>query len=113
MYADISGWHLYLRDLNAAPGVKMADALAHELGNVRCMNMHMFTDTLSPPRTPNNKTPQLVADQGYSEAAITQVLSRVPVSLGKGKVQLPLLDLIPSSSLRDLYRAVEDYERSR
>lgn len=35
VYVDISGWHLYLRDLNAVPGVKMADALANKLGAVR------------------------------------------------------------------------------
>lgn len=113
VYADISGWHLYLRDLNAAPGVKMADALAHELGNVWALEGGEQVACCRARTLLSPSTTQLVADRGYSEAAITEVLSRVPVTLGKGKVQLPLIDLIPSSSLRDLYRAVEDYERSR
>lgn len=54
-----------------------------------------------------------MADVGYSEAMVKEVLALVPVSLGKGKVELPLLDVIPNSSLQDLYRAVEDHARSR
>lgn len=29
---DVAGWHLYLRDMNAAPGIKMAAALAQHFG---------------------------------------------------------------------------------
>ncbi len=32
VYADLSGWHLYLRDMTAAPGLKMHVALAAQLG---------------------------------------------------------------------------------
>lgn len=88
VYCDISGWHLYLRDLSVSPGgVKMADALAHELG-------------------------QMVANEGFREASVEAVLKRVPVSLGKGKVQVALADLLPTACTRDLMRVMEDYARS-
>ena len=32
-YVDIAGWHLFLRDMNAAPGgIKMSQALAAQFG---------------------------------------------------------------------------------
>ena len=36
MYVDVAGWHLYLRDLNAAPGFKMSAALAAKFGPQVC-----------------------------------------------------------------------------
>jgi hypothetical protein len=32
VYVDIAGWHLFLRDMSAAPGLKMNEALATQLG---------------------------------------------------------------------------------
>lgn len=32
VYVDIAGWHLFMRDMNAAPGFKMSAALATQLG---------------------------------------------------------------------------------
>jgi hypothetical protein len=37
VYVDIAGWHLFLRDMSAVPGLKMSQALATKLGpEVRC-----------------------------------------------------------------------------
>jgi hypothetical protein len=32
IYVDVAGWHLFMRDMNAAPGIKMSQALASQLG---------------------------------------------------------------------------------
>eukprot|EP00967_Tisochrysis_lutea_P022893 scaffold26127_cov22-Tisochrysis_lutea.AAC.2 len=40
VYVDVAGWHLYLRDMNAAPGVKMSTALANQFGPQVCHAMH-------------------------------------------------------------------------
>jgi hypothetical protein len=32
VYVDLSGWHLFLRDMTATPGLKMNHALAQQLG---------------------------------------------------------------------------------
>eukprot|EP00878_Enallax_costatus_P032678 GHUV01035930.1.p1 GENE.GHUV01035930.1~~GHUV01035930.1.p1 ORF type:complete len:129 (+),score=22.50 GHUV01035930.1:423-809(+) len=32
VYVDIAGWHLFLRDMSAVPGLKMSQALATKLG---------------------------------------------------------------------------------
>ena len=33
VYVDVNGWHLYLRDITVAPGLKMNHALANQLGS--------------------------------------------------------------------------------
>lgn len=32
IYVDVAGWHLFMRDMNAVPGLKMSEALATQLG---------------------------------------------------------------------------------
>jgi hypothetical protein len=36
VYVDVAGWHLYLRDMTAAPGLKMHSALATQFGPQVC-----------------------------------------------------------------------------
>ncbi|MEW5317669.1 MAG: hypothetical protein WDW38_008951 [Sanguina aurantia] len=62
VYIDVSGWHLYLRDLNAVPGLKMSQALAQQLG------------------------PQ--AKDRLREGDVEKLLQRIPVKLGAGKAQI-------------------------
>ena len=40
IYVDINGWHLYLRDITVAPGLKMNHALANQLGS-RLLNENL------------------------------------------------------------------------
>jgi len=89
VYADVGGWHLFLRDLAVEPGAnaKMSAALAAELG----------------PRAADRPT----------EAEVEAVLARVPVRLGGGRGTVPLLDLVPKAGVRDLARLVEEFGRRR
>ncbi|GFH06211.1 uncharacterized protein HaLaN_00804 [Haematococcus lacustris] len=85
VYVDVAGWHLYLRDMTAAPGLKMHTALAQQLG------------------------PQ--STKRVSEVEVGAVLKKVPVKLGAGKTQLSLYDVVPAMCLGDLTRILEDYGR--
>lgn len=87
MYADIAGWHLYMRDMGAAAGSggKMAQALAECLG------------------------PQ--ARNGLRAADVEAVLRKIPVRLGGGRNTLPLYDLMPSACVNDLVQILEDFAR--
>lgn len=64
VYVDIAGWHLFLRDMSAVPGLKMANALAAQLG------------------------PQAASAGrgGLREADVSGVLRRIPVDVGGGRV---------------------------
>jgi hypothetical protein len=46
VYVDVAGWHLYLRDMTAAPGLKMHTALAQQFGPqvISCACMHWYAN---------------------------------------------------------------------
>uniref|UniRef100_A0A7S0RMK7 Uncharacterized protein n=1 Tax=Chlamydomonas leiostraca TaxID=1034604 RepID=A0A7S0RMK7_9CHLO len=87
VYVDLAGWHLYLRDMNAGPGVKMSQVLANQFG-------------------PD-------ASRGLKEADIEAVLKKVPVKLGQGRRTLPLYELVPSMCVAELTEIVEEFGRKR
>jgi hypothetical protein len=63
---DVAGWHLYLRDMSAAPGLKMSAALAQQLG----------------PQA------QQGSRGGVRESDVAALLGKIPVKLGAGKLQV-------------------------
>ncbi|KAA6418261.1 MAG: hypothetical protein FRX49_11770, partial [Trebouxia sp. A1-2] len=90
-YEDLSykignGWHLFLREVKAAKGLNLAQALAQQFG-------------------------QDISSKKYNKSTFEEVLRKVPIKLGGGKAQLPLMDLLPSGSVQDLERILEDFER--
>ena len=86
VYIDVSGWHLFLREVKAEKGLNLAQALAQQFG-------------------------QDISSQKFDQGSLEEVLKRVPIKLGGGKAQLPLIDLLPSGCIRDLERILEDYKR--
>lgn len=47
----------------------------------------------------------------FDERDVEEVLKRTPVALGRGKVTVPLIDVIPNILVDDLYRKCEDFCR--
>lgn len=91
VYVDIAGWHLFLRDMSAVPGLKMAAALAGQLG----------PEALRAGRG------------GLRESDVTAVLKRVPVDVGGGRVTLSLYDVMPNGCVADLARILCDFARDQ
>eukprot|EP00775_Hariotina_reticulata_P003920 gene3920-4174_t len=90
VYVDIAGWHLFLRDMSAVPGLKMSQALATQLG------------------------PEVVGGRGHlKEADVAAVLKKIPVELGSGKTRVSLFDVMPSMCVSDLLKILEDFARDR
>mmetsp|Transcript_26046 Transcript_26046/g.56854 ORF Transcript_26046/g.56854 Transcript_26046/m.56854 type:complete len:161 (+) Transcript_26046:71-553(+) len=87
VYVDIAGWHLYLRDMTATPGLKMSQALAQQLG------------------------PQ--ASRGLRESDVEAVLKKIPIKVGAGKLRVSLYDVTPSMCIADLTRILEDFARRK
>ncbi len=81
VYADVNGWHLYLRDMKACESLKMDMALAVQIG----------------PQVDRN---------GYDERDVEDVVRKVGVKLGGGK-RVPLTDLLSSYCMEDLQKIVE------
>lgn len=86
VYVDINGWHLYLRDITAAPGVKMHTALARQLGT----SLDRRSD---------------------AEREVEALLEQVPLVLGGGAAKVSLHQAIPKRCIQDFVRVVEDYQR--
>lgn len=86
VYIDVSGWHLFLREVKAAKGLNLAQALAQQYG-------------------------QDISSKQFNKSSFEEVLKKVPIKLGGGKAQLPLLDLLPSGCVQDLQQILEDFEK--
>ena len=86
VYIDVSGWHLFLREVKAAKGLNLAQALAQQFG-------------------------QDISSQKYNKGSLEEVLKKVPIKLGGGKAQLPLSELLPAACVQDLERILADFEK--
>ncbi|GBG00291.1 hypothetical protein Rsub_12970 [Raphidocelis subcapitata] len=75
--------------MSAVPGLKMASALAGQLG----------PDAAKAGRG------------GLREAEVSGVLKKIPVDVGGGRVTLSLYDVMPSGCVSDLVRLLEDWVR--
>ena len=82
IYVDVNGWHLYLRDITAGQDLKLNQALAQQIGS----------------------------ESGRVD--LKDLLSKIPLKIGGGKVKVSLYDAIPSFSFDDLESIVKDYERN-
>lgn len=78
----------YLKDVKVGKGLSLAQALAAQLG------------------------PKLQSERRFSEDDLTDLLQKVPIKLGGGKLTAALADVVPSGCMRDFERACEDYARS-
>jgi hypothetical protein len=52
----------------------------------------------------------LLAENRLTQTAVTQILREIPVKLGGGKVEIPLIDLIPKQCEGDLMELLENYQ---
>jgi hypothetical protein len=54
----------------------------------------------------------LLEDNRVDESEVINILEEIPVSLGGGRTQVPLIELIPTTVQADLVSLLEDYQRS-
>eukprot|EP00878_Enallax_costatus_P035144 GHUV01039135.1.p1 GENE.GHUV01039135.1~~GHUV01039135.1.p1 ORF type:complete len:142 (+),score=43.81 GHUV01039135.1:423-848(+) len=88
VYVDIAGWHLFLRDMSAVPGLKMSQALATKLG------------------------PEVAGSRdGMRESDVAAILKKIPVELGAAKTRVSLYDVMPNMCVSDLTKILTDYAR--
>lgn len=53
----------------------------------------------------------LLESDSLSEDAVTKILQEIPVKLGGGKTELPLLDLLPMQCKVNLLDLLEEYQQ--
>jgi hypothetical protein len=88
VYIDISKWHLYLNDAH------LHTPLAEKL-------YPLLVDGLRPTG----------GHRELSEQAVLDILTAMPVKVGGGKREIPLLELIPLQCQMDLMDALERFAK--
>jgi len=86
VYLDVSGWHVYAKDVRLQGDLRLNSVLARELGD-------------------------LLVSGRYTDAAVDGLLDRLPVPLGGGPHRVPLAALVPKRcvmDLKDLCRRFDD-----
>jgi hypothetical protein len=58
------------------------------------------------------KVYSLLEDDELSEDAVIKILHGIPVKLGGGKVEVPLLDLLPMQCQVNLLDLLEEYQKN-
>ncbi|NJM72450.1 MAG: DUF3181 family protein [Scytonema sp. RU_4_4] len=81
VYIDIAKWHLYLSD------AKLHTLVAEQV------------------------YPLITANKPVEEDEVTQVLESIPVKIGGGRRELPLIDLLPLQCQVNLVDILEKYQR--
>ncbi len=54
----------------------------------------------------------LIEDDAVNENAVTKILNEIPVKLGGGKRELPLVDLLPMQCQVNLIDLLEEYQKN-
>jgi Protein of unknown function (DUF3181) len=58
------------------------------------------------------KVYSLIEDDELSEDAVIKILRSIPVKLGGGKLEVPLLDLLPMQCQVNLLDLLEEYQKN-
>ncbi|MGD1943444.1 MAG: DUF3181 family protein [Leptolyngbyaceae cyanobacterium] len=99
--------------MSYSPPAETIEALAASIGEVVYIDVakwHLYLNDAKLHTLVAQRLYPLVADKRLAEADIAQVLQDVPISLGGGRKQLPLADLVPTACMSDLIRALEDFQ---
>lgn len=81
VYIDIAKWHLYLSD------AKLHTVVAEQV------------------------YPLISSDKSVDEEDVIHVLQSIPIKIGGGKREVPLLDLVPSQCQVNLIDILEKYQQ--
>ncbi|MGD1931914.1 MAG: DUF3181 family protein [Leptolyngbyaceae cyanobacterium] len=99
--------------MSYSPPAETIEALAASIGDVVYIDVakwHLYLNDAKLHTLVAERLYSLVADNRLAEADVTQVLQDIPISLGGGRKQLPLGDLVPTACMSDLTRALEDFK---
>ena len=97
---------------NSVPAERIEN-LAASIGEVAYIDVAKWHLYLNDAKLHTQVAQQLypmIEEDRISESGISEVLQDISVSLGGGKKEVKLGDLIPSSCMADLVRTLEDFK---
>jgi hypothetical protein len=89
------------------------EALAAEIGEniyIDIAKWHLYLSDAHLHTVLAEKLYPLLEDDAVNESAVTKILQDIPVKLGGGKKELPLVDLLPMQCQVSLMDLLEEYK---
>jgi hypothetical protein len=90
------------------------EALAAQIGEnvyIDIAKWHLYLNDAHLHTLVAEKVYPLLEDDSLSEDAVTAILQDIPVKLGGGKTELPLIDLLPMQCKVNLLDLLEEYQK--
>ncbi|NRB08789.1 MAG: DUF3181 family protein [Richelia sp.] len=93
---------------------ELIEALASEIGDnlyIDIAKWHLYLSNAKLHTLVAEKVYPLLVDNTISEDRVIEVLSSIPVKIGGGRKELPLIDLLPLQSQIHLVDIMEKFQR--
>lgn len=92
------------------------EALAAEIGEniyIDVAKWHLYLSEAHLHTVIAQRVYPLIEDEAVTQEAVLKILRDVPVSLGEGKIVIPLLDLLPAKCQASLMDILEEFQKNR
>lgn len=99
--------------MSYSPPAETIEALAANIGEAVYIDVakwHLYLNDAKLHTLVAQRVYPMIEEDRISESDVTQILQDIPIPLGAGKKQVPLIDLVPSASVSDLMRVLEDFK---
>ncbi|MGF1460401.1 MAG: DUF3181 family protein [Leptolyngbyaceae cyanobacterium] len=99
--------------MSDSPPAETLEKLAANIGEVVYLDVakwHLYLNDAKLHTLVAQRLYPMVADDRIAEAEISKVLQDIPIPLGGGRKQLPLMDLVPAGCMGDLLNVLEDFK---
>ncbi|NER78041.1 MAG: DUF3181 family protein [Leptolyngbya sp. SIO1D8] len=95
--------------------IEAIESLAANIGEAVYMDVakwHLYLNDAKLHTLVAQRLYPIVEDDRISTSEINRVLQDIPIPLGAGRQQVPLLALIPETCINSLIRVLEDFQES-
>ncbi|MBD2666881.1 hypothetical protein B6N60_01740 [Richelia sinica FACHB-800] len=93
---------------------ELLEALADEIGEnvyIDIAKWHLYLSDAKIARIVAEKLYPIITDRNVNEDRVIKVLESIPIKIGGGRKELPLLDLLPLQCQVTLVDILEKYQR--
>lgn len=97
----------------ASPTAETMETLSANIGEVVYIDIakwHLYLNDAKLHSLVAQRLYPLVEAGRISETEVTKALQDIPVPIGGGDKQIPLMDLVPKRCMGDLIRVLEDFQ---
>lgn len=93
---------------------EVIERLAAEIGEnvyIDVANWHLYLSDAHLHTVVAEQVYPLLTSNSLEESRVVQILKNIPVKIGGGKREIPLIDLMPSACQVNLMELLEEYQR--